>query len=76
MKSTQLHYRFESCPDYNIMKLKLHIKHTWKKMFVLPSDGVFNIARDFRNYQRTVRQNKIRKAKALQASIYDLSDMD
>lgn len=57
------------------MKLKLHIKHAYKKLFVLPSD-TFSMIRDYRNYERIVRQNKIRKEKARIAAIYDLSDMD
>ena len=58
------------------MNIKLHIKHIWKKLFILPSDGPSGIYRDVRNYRRTRRQDKIRKEKEVIRKIYDLSDMD
>jgi len=57
------------------MNIKLHIKHFCKSFF-LPSDGINGIYRNFRNLDRQCRLEKIRKTKALIASIYDLSDMD
>jgi hypothetical protein len=57
------------------MKIKIYIKHAWKKLF-LPSNGPFEISKDLRDFKRIMRQSKIRKEKTLQASIYDLSEMD
>ena len=57
------------------MKIKIYIKHAWKKLF-LPSNGPYGISKDLRDFKRIMRQSKIRKEKTLQASIYDLSEMD
>lgn len=58
------------------MKIKIYIKHIWKKLFVLPSNGPFRVYRDIRDMRRQYRLEKIRKEKARIAAIYDLSEMD
>jgi DNA-binding transcriptional regulator GbsR (MarR family) len=54
------------------MNIKLHIKHIWKKLFILPDE----FEGTMRKIARANRLDKIRKEKEAIRKIYDLSDMD